>query len=64
MIPKPNGRRSFFSSLLLSFLTVSEALQQWRAAFKAQHQREPRLWIDKYCIDQTDIEAPSLVQKE
>ncbi|CAJ1429779.1 unnamed protein product [Effrenium voratum] len=22
-----------------------------------QHQREPRLWIDKYCIDQTDIEA-------
>eukprot|EP00913_Durusdinium_trenchii_P026227 g24606.t1 len=34
-----------------------EALQAWRTAFKAQHQREPRLWIDKYCIDQTDIEA-------
>ncbi|CAE7373505.1 unnamed protein product [Symbiodinium natans] len=34
-----------------------EALQAWRRSFKAQHQREPRLWIDKYCIDQENIEA-------
>jgi len=34
-----------------------EALQVWRRSFKAQHQREPRLWIDKYCIDQENIEA-------
>jgi len=34
-----------------------EALQTWRMAFKAHHQREPRLWIDKYCIDQNNIEA-------
>lgn len=34
-----------------------EALQIWRMSFKAQHQREPRLWIDKYCIDQDNIEA-------
>ena len=33
-----------------------EALQAWRKSFKAHHQREPRLWIDKYCIDQQNIE--------
>lgn len=31
-------------------------LQQWRMEFKAKHHREPVLWIDKFCIDQTDIE--------
>eukprot|EP00933_Yihiella_yeosuensis_P050874 TRINITY_DN48681_c0_g1_i1.p1 TRINITY_DN48681_c0_g1~~TRINITY_DN48681_c0_g1_i1.p1 ORF type:complete len:556 (+),score=89.09 TRINITY_DN48681_c0_g1_i1:184-1851(+) len=34
-----------------------EALQMWRAKFKKQHGREPRVWIDKYCIDQANIEA-------
>jgi hypothetical protein len=33
------------------------ALQQWRQAFIAKHGREPRVWIDKCCIDQTNIEA-------
>ncbi|CAE7468833.1 unnamed protein product [Symbiodinium natans] len=33
-----------------------EALQAWRRKFKAQHLREPRLWIDKYCIDQQNID--------
>ena len=27
---------------------------------EAHHQREPRLWIDKYCIDQNNIEAGRL----
>merc|ERR1719253_2164497 len=32
------------------------ALQAWRQEFKLQHQgREPKLWIDKYCIDQSNI---------
>merc|ERR1712113_546032 len=31
------------------------ALQQWREDFIAQHNREPQLWLDKCCIDQTDI---------
>lgn len=31
------------------------ALQGWRKHFKRQHQAEPRLWIDKYCIDQNDF---------
>ncbi|CAE7497254.1 unnamed protein product [Symbiodinium sp. CCMP2456] len=34
-----------------------EALQAWRKSFKSQHKREPRLWIDKYCIDQENIDA-------
>merc|ERR1712226_404389 len=34
-----------------------DALQSWRFKFKATHKREPYLWIDKYCIDQTNIEA-------
>jgi hypothetical protein len=31
-------------------------LQEWRAAFRQVHGREPKLWIDKYCIDQTKID--------
>ena len=33
------------------------ALQQWRTEFKTKHFREPRVWIDKCCIDQRDIDA-------
>ena len=33
-----------------------DALQAWRKEFYARHHREPRLWIDKYCIDQNNIE--------
>jgi hypothetical protein len=32
-----------------------EAMQCWRASFMKLHGREPRCWIDKYCIDQTNI---------
>jgi len=32
-------------------------LQRWRAAFKHKHNREPTLWIDKYCINQRAIDA-------
>lgn len=32
------------------------ALQKWREDFKGKYQREPRLWIDKFCIDQKNIE--------
>mmetsp|Transcript_5434 Transcript_5434/g.16185 ORF Transcript_5434/g.16185 Transcript_5434/m.16185 type:complete len:554 (-) Transcript_5434:293-1954(-) len=31
------------------------AIQGWRHRFKEVHRREPRVWIDKCCIDQTDI---------
>lgn len=31
------------------------ALQDWCDSFRALHKREPSLWIDKFCIDQTDI---------
>jgi len=31
------------------------ALQAWRRGFREQNGREPRLWIDKYCIDQNNI---------
>merc|ERR1712151_995124 len=32
-------------------------LQQWRGEFRQRNQgREPKLWIDKYCIDQKNIE--------
>lgn len=27
-----------------------EALQAWRADFKAAHKREPTIWLDKFCI--------------
>lgn len=33
-----------------------QALQEWRAEFKALHGREPTVWIDKFCIDQNNIE--------
>lgn len=33
------------------------ALQLWRTEFVATHDREPRVWIDKCCIDQTDIDS-------
>lgn len=33
------------------------SLQRWRDEFKLHHDgREPKLWIDKYCIDQSRIE--------
>lgn len=32
------------------------ALQLWRRQFKALRHREPRVWIDKYCIDQQQME--------
>jgi len=31
------------------------ALQQWRADFVARRGREPRLWLDKFCINQDAI---------
>jgi len=31
------------------------ALQEWRSKFVSLHGREPRVWIDKCCIDQTSI---------
>jgi len=34
-----------------------EVLQEWRQQFKRKNKgREPRLWIDKYCIDQNNID--------
>jgi len=33
------------------------ALQNWRANFLAENGREPRIWLDKACINQNDIEA-------
>jgi len=34
-----------------------ERLQEWRVTFKAEHNgREPRLWIDKYCLNQNSID--------
>merc|ERR1719433_2254780 len=32
-----------------------QALQAWRVDFKARFKREPLCWIDKLCIDQTNI---------
>jgi len=32
-------------------------LQEWCASFRAQHGREPSLWIDKFCINQADVGA-------
>jgi len=34
-----------------------EALQSWRCAFVGSQAREPCIWFDKCCIDQSDIEA-------
>jgi hypothetical protein len=33
------------------------ALQQFREQFKQSHGRKPKLWIDKYCIDQDNIQS-------
>merc|ERR1712151_1344766 len=33
-----------------------DALQRWRRRFISKHGREPRVWIDKVCIDASDIE--------
>eukprot|EP00931_Biecheleriopsis_adriatica_P097335 TRINITY_DN7109_c0_g2_i1.p1 TRINITY_DN7109_c0_g2~~TRINITY_DN7109_c0_g2_i1.p1 ORF type:complete len:526 (+),score=68.52 TRINITY_DN7109_c0_g2_i1:20-1597(+) len=33
------------------------ALQRWQHKFVAEHGREPRIWLDKCCIDQNNIEA-------
>jgi hypothetical protein len=37
-------------------------LQKWRAQFVAKHKREPRVWLDKYCVDQgmVDIDLAML----
>eukprot|EP00929_Paragymnodinium_shiwhaense_P000089 TRINITY_DN10024_c0_g1_i1.p1 TRINITY_DN10024_c0_g1~~TRINITY_DN10024_c0_g1_i1.p1 ORF type:complete len:714 (-),score=140.65 TRINITY_DN10024_c0_g1_i1:269-2305(-) len=32
-------------------------LQEWREEFVKLHGREPLIWFDKYCIDQTDVET-------
>jgi len=34
-----------------------EALQRWRSNFRARHGRDPRVWFDKFCINQSNIEA-------
>ena len=33
-----------------------EGLQMWREHFKTRHGREPRVWFDKCCINQLDID--------
>lgn len=33
------------------------ALQSWRAEFVAANGREPRIWFDKCCINQTQVDA-------
>lgn len=33
------------------------SLQEWRRDFVARKRREPRVWVDKFCIDQKNIEA-------
>lgn len=34
-----------------------EAMQRWRENFVEKNGREPRIWMDKMCIDQNNIEA-------
>jgi len=34
-----------------------KSLQIWRSKFKAKYGREPTVWLDKVCIDQSDIQA-------
>jgi hypothetical protein len=34
-----------------------DALQRWRRNFKISAGREPRVWFDKFCIDQLDIDT-------
>jgi hypothetical protein len=33
------------------------ALQEWCASFRRLHGREPSLWIDKFCINQAEIDT-------
>jgi len=33
------------------------AIQRWRRAFVAAHSREPKVWVDKCCIDQSSVET-------
>jgi len=33
-----------------------QALQRWRGTFVAKHGREPKVWFDKCCIDQNNID--------
>jgi len=33
------------------------ALQGWRSRFKREHGREPRVWLDKFCTKQYDIDV-------
>merc|ERR1712176_1025735 len=33
------------------------ALQRWRSEFLTKHGREPKVWLDKCCIDQENIET-------
>eukprot|EP00931_Biecheleriopsis_adriatica_P004622 TRINITY_DN106265_c0_g1_i1.p1 TRINITY_DN106265_c0_g1~~TRINITY_DN106265_c0_g1_i1.p1 ORF type:complete len:565 (+),score=84.11 TRINITY_DN106265_c0_g1_i1:72-1766(+) len=35
-------------------------LQQWRSEFKAKNGREPMVWLDKYCIDQSNVQTDLL----
>jgi len=32
------------------------ALQRWRSEFVSRHNREPQVWFDKCCVDQTNID--------
>ena len=32
-----------------------DVLQRWRHDFKREHKREPRVWLDKYCIKQSEL---------
>jgi hypothetical protein len=34
-----------------------DAIQEWREHFKRKKGREPRVWLDKCCIDQLNIDA-------
>ena len=33
-----------------------DGLQAWRERFKIRNGREPRIWFDKFCINQLDID--------
>merc|ERR1712125_181985 len=33
------------------------AMQSWRAGFVVANNREPRIWIDKWCIEQSNLEV-------
>ncbi|CAK0798765.1 unnamed protein product [Prorocentrum cordatum] len=40
-----------------SAVTKWDTLQEWRNGFVAQNGREPKVWFDKCCIDQGNIDA-------